>query len=37
MLLEGSGHCPRTSTSTLCSDGESENESLVGIDDDLIG
>lgn len=36
-LLEGSGHWPRTSSSTLCSDGELENKGLVGIDDDLIG
>lgn len=37
MLLAESGYCPKTRTSTRCSDGESDKLSLVGLDDDVIG
>ena len=36
-LLVESGYSPRTSTSRPCSDGESEKQSLVGLDSDLNG
>lgn len=36
-LLVESGYCPKTKTSTRCSDGESEKVSPVGLDDDVIG
>ena len=36
-LLVESGYCPRTSTSTLGSDGDSEKQSLVGLAGDRIG
>lgn len=37
LLVELAGYCPRTRTSTLGSDGDSEKQSLVGFAGDRIG